>query len=533
MEYKYMSVGDKMKEFEKYTIASLIGAIFFSLINMNVYVGSLIFLICVIFFVLDKKKVYYLFIGIPILIGSLLTLNKEVQIGSIYKAKVNIDKKIEIKSLNHKFLKNKYYLQNKFLENKIGNFEITLKINKIEEFNNIYYVNGEVTETKESYFNKYRNSIRKIIENTGYSYEVEAFTKAIVLGERGELSKELEENYRKVGATHVLSISGLHISIVIIGFIAILHYFSFNYRAKYIITLIVLTFYIGILGNNPAILRSYIMGAIYLLSKIFYEKSDIKKSFCISIIVIIFMNPNVIYDLSFIMSYSALFGIIYVYEKFKKENIYYNTFLVSLIIQIMLTPVTVYYFKTIAVYSFVFNIFIVIWGDILINLIFLGVFLESIKCGFILRKITEFFYDVLDIFIKTMSKLPMSSLEIDRDISIYFFILMIVLIFIALWDIKYSVYGILAGILIYNLLPYENLKTKNYYYFPKEKVLVVLDRDDKKLKSYKEKAKIIVGEKENLEISENKEYYEIKKGERVSIGQIIIDFKSEINCIYK
>ena len=127
-----------------------------------------------------------------------------------------------------------------------------------------------------NFFNKYRNSIRKIIENTGYSYEVEAFVKAIVLGERGELSQELEENYRKVGATHVLSISGLHISIVIIGFIAILHYFSFNYRLKYILTLIILTFYVAILGNNPAILRSYIMGAIYLLSKIFYYISKSK-----------------------------------------------------------------------------------------------------------------------------------------------------------------------------------------------------------------------------------------------------------------
>ena len=159
--------------------------------------------------------------------------------------------------------------------------------------------------------------------------------------------------------------------------------------------------------------------------------------------------------------------------------------------------------------------------------------MESIKCGFILRKVTEFFYEVLDVFIKTMSRLPMSSLEIEREISVYFFILMIILIFISLWDVNYSIYGIMIGILAYNLLPYENLKTANYYYFPKEKVLVILDKKDRKIKKLEDRAKIIVGEKENLESYENKEHYDIKKGERLHIGQIMIDFKNEINCTYR
>ena len=66
----------------------------------------------------------------------------------------------------------------------------------------------------------------------------------------------------------------------------------------------------------------------------------------------------------------------------------------------------------------------------------------------------------------------------------------------------------------------------------KEKVLVILDKNDKKLKDYSEKAKIVVGEKENLEIDGIKKYYELKKGESIGIGQIIINFKDKIECIY-
>lgn len=522
-----------MKEFEKYALASLIGAIFFSLVKINVYIGALILLVALTIFIIDRKNIKYLFVATPIFMGSLLTYNNDIKVGENYKIKINVDKKIEIKSINHKFVKSKYYLENKFLENRVGNFEAIIKVDEVEKFNNINYIRGEILNVKENYFNRYRNSIRKIIENTGYSYEVEAFVKAIVLGERGELSQELEENYRKVGATHVLSISGLHISIVILIFIGILHFFSFSYKLKYTLTLIILSFYVGILGNNPAILRSYIMGAIYLLSKIFYEQSDLKKSFCISLILLIFINPNVILDLSFIMSYGALFGIIYIYDKFKRDNIYYNVFAVSLVVQIVLTPVTVYYFKTMAVYSFIFNIFIVVWGDFLINLIFLGVFLGSIKGGFILRKTIEFFYEVLDVFIKTMSRLPMISLEFEREISIYFFVGMIILIFLWLWDIKYMVYGFMICLLLYNLLPYENQKNKNYYYFPKEKVLVIFGKEEKGFNKYLPKAKIIVSENKSDKNYENKEFYEIKKGEVLKIGKIEISYGKNIVCTYK
>ena len=69
-----------MREFEKYVIASLGGAIFFSLWNVNIIIGSLILLACILIANIDKKKIYYLFIGIPIFVGSLITLNKEIEV---------------------------------------------------------------------------------------------------------------------------------------------------------------------------------------------------------------------------------------------------------------------------------------------------------------------------------------------------------------------------------------------------------------------------------------------------------------------
>jgi len=512
-----------MKNFEKYTLFILCFALIFNLLSIRITILLEIFV--VILGILKKQYLYIFFSLILLFVGIYRGFNGEIKVGQTYKASLYIDKNIEVKSLNNKLLKNKVYLKNSLIENNIGFFETTIKIEKVQEFHNIIYLEGEVLGLQENYFNKYRKKIENIIERTGYSFTLESFVKAIVLGERGNLSQDLEENYRKVGATHILSISGLHISIIIVAFLALFHYFGFNYRLKYSLTLVLLSSYVLILGNNPAVIRSYIMGFIFLLSKIFYEKAEIKKSFCLSMGICLMINPFVIKDLSFIMSYSAIFSIVYIYEKYKKENIYYNTFLVSILVQIVLSPVTVYYFKTLAIYSFVFNLFIIIWGDLLINLIFLGIFLESIKLGFIVKFLVEFFYKVLDSFIEFCIKFPFSSFSINREISLWYFSLMIIMVIFLLKDKKITIYLFMISIVLYSFFPYENQINKDFIYMPKNKTLVLLNEKTDFGMQYFQQAKTIVC-MENIEVlTENKQWLKLSKGEEIDIEKF--NFRNE------
>ena len=519
-----------MKEFEKYTILILCFSLIFNVFSTTsmIILGIAISL----FFFVKKQYLYIGFILTIIIVGTYRSFNGEIKEGVSYKTKLYIDKNIEIKSLNNKLLKNKVYLKNSFIENNIGFFDGKIKIVKVQKFHNIYYLEAEIVEFKENFFNKYREKIRGIIERTDYSFGVESFVKAIVLGERGNLSEELEENYRKVGATHILSISGLHISIIIVVFLALFHNFGFSYRFKYGLTLILLSSYVLILGNNPAVIRSYIMGFIFLLSKLFYEKADLKKSFCISVMICLLINPMVLKDLSFIMSYGAMFSIIYLYEKYKKENIYYNAVLVSILVQIVLSPVTIYYFKTLAIYSFIFNLFIIIWGDLLINLIFLGVFLESIKLGFISRAIVEFFYSVLDGFIEFCLKFPYSSLNLEKEINIWFFVLMIIGTIFMMKDIKISFYLSMILIVVYSFLPYENKINKDFVYIPQGKTLVLLnDKIEGNTKEYFEKAKRIVSS-DKIELDYNdKIWVKLSEGEKINIGEFVF-IKERKKIIY-
>lgn len=522
-----------MKEFEKYTLSVLSGAIIFNLLSINIYLMLIVFLGTFIFTLKYKKKFYFVLFVSVIIIGNFRTWNEEYKIGETYKIIIAGDKTIEIKSINGKLPKNKIYLKNSFIENNTGFFQGKIILKKNQKFHNITYIEGEIIEFVPSHLNRYKTKLRNIIERTGYSFEVESFVKAIVLGERGELHPQLEENYRKVGASHILSISGLHISIVIVAFLTLFHYFSFNYRLKYGLTLIVLSGYVLILGNNPAVIRSYLMGFIYLLSKLFYEKAELKKSFCISIIAVLLINPNTLKDLSFLMSYGALFGIIYVFEKFKRKNIYINILLFSLLIQIVLSPITVYYFKTLAIYTFIFNIFIVFWGDLLINLIFIGIFLESIKLGFIIRFLVEFFYEVLDVFIKSCAKLPYSSFNIEKKMTFYFFILMILFVISLLKYRVFSIYFLMSLFLAYNFLPDETLINKNFVYFPKYKTLVFISENKgEDIKKYLEKSTLIIIPEHIKNSIKNKEVLILKKGEKIEIDEFIFENEENKRLVY-
>ena len=504
-----------MKEYEKYTLLVLLFSIVF-VIGQNILIfiafGSLF-----VYFLKSKRYLGIILIGLMMFSNQFKIFNKELIVGEIYKIKVFIDKNIEIKEIDGRIPRNKIYLKESSIENNIGYFYMNMKVNKINKNFQMIFLEGNIENVEEGYFNKYRNKIRNIIERTKYSFQVESFVKAIVLGEKSNLGKDLEENYRKVGASHILTISGLHIGIVISAFLGIFHYFGFSYKMKYSLSLGILSLYVLILGNNPAVVRAYIMGAIFMLSKIFFEKASVKKSYCVSIIIVNVINPLIIKDISFMMSYSALFGIIYIFDKYRKDNIYYNILLLSLVVQIVLSPVTIYYFKTLYIYTFIFNIFIVIWGSFLINLIFFGLFLESLRLGLVVREFIEFFYKVLDTFIKFCNKFSYATWEIERDLGFYYFIFLILLIILLYVNKTYFGYFLIIGIFIYKLLPYQVKIENEYVYFPKEKILVILK--DKEGNIYKSKAKKIITykrEKEDLD-----RYFILKDKEELAIEKFI------------
>ena len=332
--------------------------------------------------------------------------------------------------VNNKYLKSQASIENKKgLE--YGFYLMRYKIRKIVNKNGNIKIEGKLLGYKESRLNGVRKYILEIFDNLFITEEnLYAFSRAAVLGEKAEVSKDMKDKFKYTGLAHLIVISGTHISLVVIGIVKILDGLSLGYRFKYLIALVALTFYCALIGFSPGILRAYIMGAMMILARILFEQEDSKKSLLASFIVIIVLNPYSLFDISMQLSYAAVVAIIFVNPEFKKiyqekildkikNEVLRNTvdlIFLSLTIQITSIPLFLYYFEKLPLFSFLLNIVGIPIGTVVIQCLFWAVLLNIFKLSLfnsLVVFITEIIFKAFEGFIYFGSKIPLLQLNIN------------------------------------------------------------------------------------------------------------------------
>ena len=338
--------------------------------------------------------------------------------------------------VNNKYLKSQASIENKKgLE--YGFYLMRYKIRKVVNKNGNIKIEGKVLGYKESRLNGVRKYILEIFDNLFITEEnLYAFSRAAVLGEKAEVSKDMKDKFKYTGLAHLIVISGTHISLVVIGIVKILDGLSLGYRFKYLIALVALTFYCALIGFSPGILRAYIMGAMMILARILFEQEDSKKSLLASFIVIIVLNPYSLFDISMQLSYAAVIAIIFVNPEFKKiyqekildkikNEVLRNTvdlIFLSLTIQITSIPLFLYYFEKLPLFSFLLNIVGIPIGTVVIQCLFLAVLLNIFKLSLfnsLVVFITEVIFKAFEGFISAGSKIPLLQISINGKVPLW------------------------------------------------------------------------------------------------------------------
>ena len=330
--------------------------------------------------------------------------------------------------INNKYLKSQASIENKKgLE--YGFYLMRYKIRKIVNKNGNIKIEGKLLGYKESRLNIVRKYILEIFDNLFITEEnLYAFSRAAVLGEKAEVSKDMKDKFKYTGLAHLIVISGTHISLVVIGIVKILDGLSLGYRFKYLMALVALTFYCALIGFSPGILRAYIMGSMMILARILFEQEDSKKSLLVSFIVIIVLNPYSLFDISMQLSYAAVVAIIFVNPEFKKiyqekilnkikNEVLRNTIdliFLSLTIQITSIPLFLYYFEKLPLFSFLLNIVGIPIGTVVIQCLFFIVLLNIFKLSLFNSPIvfvTEIIFKAFEGFIHAGSKIPLLQMS--------------------------------------------------------------------------------------------------------------------------
>jgi len=146
------------------------------------------------------------------------------------------------------------------------------------------------------------------------------FLKAVLVGERGEISDEVNEAFVATGAVHILSISGSHLSIIVTliffsvqGLLTLSERALLRYDTRKVAALVTfppMLAYILITGLPIATIRSGIMATCFLVSILLNRYRNPLNTLALAAFIILLVSPTALWDISFQLSFLSVLGII-------------------------------------------------------------------------------------------------------------------------------------------------------------------------------------------------------------------------------
>ena len=136
-----------------------------------------------------------------------------------------------------------------------------------------------------------------------------ALVRALVLGDRSLIGEEMREQLNITGTAHLISISGLHVTLLALALSEALSLLVSRRRAN-LIVLGPLMFYGALIGFSAPFVRALVMFAIFSLGMAEGLPPDPITRLAAALMGFLAVNPLVIGDIGFILSFSASAGII-------------------------------------------------------------------------------------------------------------------------------------------------------------------------------------------------------------------------------
>ena len=338
---------------------------------------------------------------------------------------------------------------------------------EIENYELINKNKGNKIEEKILDFKKY---VKNIL-NTNLQKDEANLCIGLLIGDRTNISKQIEEDFKNSNLTHMLAVSGSHFTYIILA-ISFVNKGIKRKRLGQIIMIIVIILFMNLTGNTASVVRSGIMAIYIILASIFHKRADIWTSMAVAIIIQLINNPYAIFDIGLQLSYGGVIGIVVfnknilskilyidnytkikINEKIQKNNKYKmqeinNTEIklskvkkyiieasaVTISANIVIIPIMMYHFNTI---SFTFLISNLLVGPILGFVVIFGFIL--IFLSFILNSFLMPFFFILNILISIIlyiahicANLPFSKVFVPTPNK-----LMLVLFYLNLFILVY------------------------------------------------------------------------------------------------
>jgi DNA internalization competence protein ComEC/Rec2-like protein len=276
---------------------------------------------------------------------------------------------------------------------------------------------------------------------------------AMVLGDKRGLDEEIKELYQENSISHLLSISGLHISLLGGAVFLFLRRLKVSFRFPLIASSIILIIYGSFTGFSVSTSRAVIMMSVLFISFAIGKSYDLPSGLALAALILIVINHRAIYQNGFLLSFFAVIGIFYIMPELLyifKVDIYHkkgiikglHLLLASIIssISILLAtlPIVLNNFYEVSLTGILLNIIVIPLMSLVVITGLLGGFVALVSeiLGSFLLGITHYILNLYTLFCRLGDRLTFLRLIIGKpdkwQIVLYYLILVIVFYFLAL-----------------------------------------------------------------------------------------------------
>ncbi len=212
---------------------------------------------------------------------------------------------------------------------------------------------------------------------------------AMITGDKSGLTRESKIDYQIHGLSHILAISGLHISIVGLLLYRCMRRFGISYLTSGITAFIIVALFVLFSGNAVSSVRAFLMFIIFLIANLFGAPYHMFYSLLYTVLIILTWNPLIVFYSGFVLSVFAILSICFFCPIFSirlqrlKNHKRISNVLNKMLAQISITlgvffgmlPITAYYFFQISISGLIFNTLFLPWvGMVLLFAILAGLF---------------------------------------------------------------------------------------------------------------------------------------------------------------
>ncbi|QDT62796.1 ComEC family competence protein [Stieleria bergensis] len=129
---------------------------------------------------------------------------------------------------------------------------------------------------------------------------------ALILGQREGINESFRDKLLATGTAHLLSVSGMHLAILVAAIASILSLFGVSFTTRFWVILAVSVMYVLVTGCRPPVIRAAILVSILLLAMTFRQRSQPLNTLALAGLILLLYEPTLLFSTGVHLSFLAV-----------------------------------------------------------------------------------------------------------------------------------------------------------------------------------------------------------------------------------